>query len=188
MDLPISRHTKSDLPVFVDLMQPHEATGVRAMLNQIVLDGVSYPQSAPLSAEAFANYWLKGEAFVVRLPAKADANNSAQVVGAFYLKPNFPGRCSHIGNAGFIVAPQMRGQGLGRIMGEVMLDVARDRGYRAVMYNLVFETNVPSLKLWQSLGFQEIGRVPQAAYLPDGCYVDAVMLYKSLVEEEGSGE
>ena len=188
MDFPIYRHTKSELPVCVDLMQPHEATGVREMLNQIVLDGVSYPQSAPLSVEAFANYWLKGEAFVVRLPAPADVSNSAQVVGAFYLKPNFPGRCSHIGNAGFIVAPQMRGQGLGRLMGEVMLDVARDRGYRAVMYNLVFETNVPSLKLWQSLGFHEIGRVPQAAYLPDGRYVDAVMLYKSLVKAAGAGE
>ncbi|MEM9502847.1 MAG: GNAT family N-acetyltransferase [Cyanobacteria bacterium P01_E01_bin.43] len=82
----------------------------------------------------------------------------------------------------------MRGQGLGRLMGEVMLDVARDRGYRAVMYNLVFETNVPSLKLWQSLGFHEIGRVPQAAYLPDGRYVDAVMLYKSLVKAAGAGE
>jgi L-amino acid N-acyltransferase YncA len=61
-------------------------------------------------------------------------------------------------------------------MGETMLQLARDRGYRAVMYNLVFETNVVSLKLWESLGFQEIGRVPAGVCLPDGRYVDAVML------------
>ncbi|MEM6521683.1 MAG: GNAT family N-acetyltransferase, partial [Cyanobacteria bacterium P01_C01_bin.70] len=98
--------------------------------------------------------------------------------------PNFPGRCRHIGNAGFIVAPEMRGQGLGRWMGETMLALARDRGYRAVMYNLVFETNLPSLKLWESLGFREIGRVPQGVELPGGHYVDAVMLYKSLVSNQ----
>jgi len=63
-----------------------------------------------------------------------------------------------------------------------MLLLARDRGYRAVMYNLVFETNVASLKLWESLGFRAIGRIPEGVLLPDGRYRDAVMLYRSLVE------
>jgi L-amino acid N-acyltransferase YncA len=164
-------------------MHPEESEAVREMLNTIILEGTSYPQSAPLTPEAFASYWLKGDAFVVR---KSRAPNSetdvnSQVVAAFYLKPNFPGRCSHICNAGFIVAPQVRGHGLGRWMGETMLDLARDRGYRAVMYNLIFETNVPSLKLWESMGFQPIGRIPDGVELPDGRFVDAVMLYKALV-------
>lgn len=62
-----------------------------------------------------------------------------------------------------------------------MLTLAKHRGYQAVMYNLVFASNVPSLKLWESLGFQTIGRIPAAAKVSDGQYVDAVMLYKSLV-------
>ena len=68
-------------------------------------------------------------------------------------------------------------------MGETLLAIARDRGYRAVMYNLVFETNTPSLELWRSLGFEEIGRIPEGAQLPDGRYIDAIMFYKSLVAE-----
>ncbi|MEM9768435.1 MAG: GNAT family N-acetyltransferase [Cyanobacteria bacterium P01_D01_bin.71] len=167
-------------------MQTYEAETVRAMFNHVVQEGLSYPQSKPLTVDAFASYWLKGDAFVVRRVDAASSDRSAlgTVVGAFYLKPNFPGRCRHIGNAGFIVAPEMRGQGLGRWMGETMLALARDRGYRAVMYNLVFETNLPSLKLWESLGFREIGRVPQGVELPGGHYVDAVMLYKSLVSNQ----
>lgn len=163
-------------------MRPQEVETVRAMLNQVVQAGVSYPQSEPLTVDAFTTYWLKGEAFVVRLidDAVQTQSTSEKVVGAFYLKPNFPGRCSHIANAGFIVAPELQGQGLGRWMGETMLQLARDRGYRAVMYNLVFETNVPSLNLWASLGFEEIGRIPAGVCLPDGQYVDAVMLYRSL--------
>ena len=163
-------------------MRPQEMETVRAMLNDVVAVGVSYPQSEPLTVDAFTAYWLKGEAFVVRLVDEGSPvpSTGASIVGAFYLKPNFPGRCSHIANAGFIVAPELQGQGLGRWMGETMLQLARDRGYRAVMYNLVFETNVPSLKLWESLGFTEIGRVPKGVCLPDGQYVDAVMLYRSL--------
>lgn len=151
------------------------------MFNQIVLEGNSYPQSDPLTVAAFASYWLKGSAFVVRLSSNGQSQANETIIAAFYIKPNFPGRCGHICNAGFIVAPEMRGQGLGRLMGEAMLDLAKDLGYRAVMYNLVFETNVPSLKIWESMGFQEIGRVPEAACLSSDRYVDAIMLYKSLI-------
>jgi L-amino acid N-acyltransferase YncA len=182
VDLPIYRQTKSSVPVILDQMRPEESETVRVMLNEVVLEGVSYPQAEPLTPDAFASYWLKGDAFVVRLASQESDPDAPPmpIVGAFYLKPNFPGRCDHICNAGFIVVPEMRGQGLGRMMGEAMLELARDRGYRAVMYNLVFATNEPSLKLWASMGFQEIGRIPEGAHLPDGQYVDAVMLYRSL--------
>lgn len=103
-----------------------------------------------------------------------------EVLGAFYLKPNFPGWCSHICNAGFIVQPAVRGQGIGRWMAETMLAIAPTKGYTAVMFNLVFATNEPSLNLWRSLDFSTIGRIPQAARLPNGASVDAIMLYRAL--------
>ena len=156
---------------------------VRELFNTIITEGATYPHATPLTPEEFASYWLKGDAFVVRQRPAVGAvpSKESQLVGAFYIKPNFPGRCSHVCNAGFIVAPQNRGQGIGRLMGETMLVLARDRGYRAVMYNLVLETNFPSLKLWESLDFQIIGRIPEAAKLSDGHYVDAIMLYKALI-------
>ncbi|MDA0266629.1 MAG: GNAT family N-acetyltransferase [Cyanobacteria bacterium] len=183
MDLPFTLHLKDASPVVLDIMQPEQVETVRELLNHIISEGVSYPQDQPLSPQDFQAYWMKGEAFVVRRTLGADreatmgTTAARDIVGAFYIKPNFPGRCGHICNAGFIVPPEVRGQGVGRLMGEAMLTLARDRGYRAVMYNLIFETNIPSLKLWESLGFQEIGRIPGAAHLPDGRYVDAIMLY-----------
>ncbi|MEL6383875.1 MAG: GNAT family N-acetyltransferase [Cyanobacteria bacterium J06626_18] len=185
MDLPIYRQTKASVRVELDEMSSSESEAVRAMFNAVILEGDSYPQSTPLTPEEFANYWLQGDAFVVRAHREIEAVSTSQpaIVGAFYIKPNFPGRCSHICNAGFIVAPEVRGQGLGRMMGEAMVSLAGDRGYRAVMYNLVFETNSASLKIWESLGFRPIGQIPEAACLPDGRYVDAIMLYKSLVKK-----
>jgi len=128
---------------------------------------------------------MSSEAFVVRDPtiSPIESNTpgeSSPIWGAFFLKPNFPGHCSHICNAGFIVQPAMRGKGIGRFMGEAMLDLAIDRGYAAVMFNLVFATNTPSLNLWESLGFRAIGRIPEAAQLDEGQQADALILYRSL--------
>ncbi len=55
-----------------------------------------------------------------------------------------------------------RGQGMGRWMG-AMLEIAPIKGYTAVMLNLVLVTNTPFIRLWQSLRFETIGRIPSAA-------------------------
>lgn len=53
--------------------------------------------------------------------------------------------------------------------------------------NLIFILdNIPSLSIWDQLGFQRVGVIPKAGRLktgPNGSeeYVDAVIIYKSLV-------
>ncbi len=69
---------------------------------------------------------------------------------------------------------------IGRFMGETMLKIAGSLGYQAVMFNLVFETNIPSIRLWESLRFQTIGRIPAAVELEDSSYVDALIMYRQL--------
>ncbi|CAM9814561.1 unnamed protein product [Laminaria digitata] len=59
------------------------------------------------------------------------------VWGAFYIKPNFPGRCSHVCNGGFITDPRRRRRGVARLMGHAFLRLARDLGYKASYFNLV---------------------------------------------------
>jgi ribosomal protein S18 acetylase RimI-like enzyme len=184
MQLPLYKTLKNGASVELDIMRPEEQETVRALLNLFVAEGLTYPQAQPLSEAEFAAYWMSRDAFVVRTVGQTVHNTSeaekTEILGAFYLKPNFPGRCSHICNAGFIVQPAMRGQGIGRWMGEAMLAIAPTKGYSAIMFNLVFATNTPSLNLWQSLGFTTLGRIPNAAHLADGQTVDAFMLYYAL--------
>lgn len=45
-------------------------------------------------------------------------------LGTFYVKPNYPGRSSHICNGGFIVTDAARNRGVGRLMGEGYLEWA----------------------------------------------------------------
>lgn len=57
------------------------------------------------------------------------------------------------------------GLGLGKELGAKYLDIAPRLGYVYSVFNLVFETNVPSLKIWDSLGFERIGYVKNVAVL-----------------------
>ena len=180
MDFPIVKVIKNNITVELDYIYPQEQEVVRTLLNVVIVEGKTYPQRQPLSQAEFSTYWLSKDAFVVRTSGKDATHKPKEILGAFYLKPNFPGRCCHICNAGFIVQPGLRGQGIGRFMGEAMLLIAADLGYEAVMFNLVFETNIPSITLWQSLGFEIIGRIPGAVKLENGQVVDALILYHTL--------
>ena len=180
MQLPVYTNLKNGIQVELDYMQHKESEQVKKLLNTVIIEGKSYPQKQPLTELEFDAYWLLGHAFVVKAVDPSNQSLTQEILAAFYIKPNFSGRCSHICNAGFIVQPQMRGQGIGRLMGETMLSIAASLGYQAVMFNLVFETNIASIRLWESLGFQTIGRIPTAVELDKNLYIDALIMYRNL--------
>ncbi|KAF8550250.1 hypothetical protein OG21DRAFT_1514260 [Imleria badia] len=68
------------------------------------------------------------------------------VVGFYYVKPNYPGRSSHICNAGFVVPPTHRNGGYGRVLARSYLYYAPRLGYEASVFNLVYVNNVASVR------------------------------------------
>lgn len=110
--------------------------------------------------------------------------------GFYYVKPNYPGRSAHNCNAGFLLPRRVRGRGVGTRLGESYLKYGPALGYRASVFNLVYETNQASFLIWKRLGFEVVGRVPGAGRLrikdEDGPgyheeYVDAFVIYKAFV-------
>lgn len=55
-----------------------------------------------------------------------------------------------------------RGIGVGIAMGEAFKVLVPAIGYKASVFNLVFENNVASVAIWKKLGFQQVGRIPKA--------------------------
>ena len=60
------------------------------------------------------------------------------------------------------------------------LDHAKARGYRAKQFNFVVSTNDRAVRLWESLGFTIVGRLPEAFRHPTLGYVDALVMHQSL--------
>jgi putative acetyltransferase len=71
------------------------------------------------------------------------------------------------------VRPEARGQGLGRVLGEAIVEEARARGYRAMRLDTI-DTMTPAITLYTSLGFR-----PIAAYrfnpMPGALYFEATL-------------
>ncbi|KAL4768771.1 hypothetical protein BDW60DRAFT_210643 [Aspergillus nidulans var. acristatus] len=156
--------------------------------------GCTYPMEQPMKFEAFGEYWFGTFGVVAILDREGDGVGGLNVdserdwekecLGTFYVKPNYPGRCSHVCNAGFLTTIAARNQGVGMVMGKAYLHFAPLLGYKYSVFNLVFENNVASVKIWERLGFSVIGRVPGAARLANSeTPVDALIIGKDLTGE-----
>lgn len=160
-------------------------------LNKEIEGGDTYPMLETMSVDKFAKYWFQNFGAIMLLGsiddiAKADAEKKDWVkacLGSFYIKPNYPGRSSHVCNAGFLVTDLSRNRGVGRLMGEAYLDWAPKLGYTYSVFNLVYETNVASCRIWDALGFKRIGRVKGCGNLKSypGRYIDALIYGRDLV-------
>ena len=78
----------------------------------------------------------------------------------------------------FMANPQRAGHGVGRALGEDMIEWARERGFRAIQFNAVVETNERAVALWRSLGFEVVGTVPQAFDHPRHGYVGLLIMHR----------
>ncbi|KAI1136471.1 hypothetical protein F5Y05DRAFT_391386 [Hypoxylon sp. FL0543] len=158
--------------------------------------GDTYPMIDPMPLDKFSAYWFQNFAGIMLLGQIESAEDvvegkdwSRECLGSFYIKPNYPGRSSHVCNGGFLVTDASRNRGVGRLMGESYLDWAPKLGYTYSVFNLVYETNVASCKIWDALGFKRIGRVKGCGNLksyPDRL-IDAIIYGRDLGPGAGEG-
>lgn len=180
LTFPLDAKLNDGSPVRLAPVDQQDVEPLRRLYRMIVEEGTSYPHDRVPDPDDFMEYWFRGKSTVAAyVPDRARA---AGMAGAFYLKPNWPGRARHVANAGFIVAPEWRNKGLGRLMGATMVEYARQLGFRSVIFNLVFSQNLVARRLWEKLGFTQLAVIPGAVRNNDGSYQDAVIMYRSLVE------
>ncbi|KAG9247466.1 hypothetical protein BJ878DRAFT_177013 [Calycina marina] len=165
---------------------------LRDQLNKEIELGDTYPMIDSMPLDKFSSYWFQNFGAVMLLGTIDSASEvtegkiwATECLGSFYIKPNYPGRSSHVCNAGFLVTDAARNRGVGRLMGEAYLDWAPKLGYTYSVFNLVYETNVASCKIWDALGFKRIGRVKGAGNLksyPDQL-TDAIIFGRDLGQD-----
>lgn len=181
----------------VTLIPAHKASDVPqgllevavAELNYVIDEGQTYPHHQRMDFDVAVSYFFEGFLAILvdgeyseEMFSEPKAFWEKKYLGQFYVKPNYIGRCSHVCNGGFIVSHKIRGLGLGKEMGKKYLEWAPQLGYVYSVFNLVFESNVASAKIWDSLGFERIGYVKNVAVLKgQDNFVGAIMFGKDLV-------
>ncbi|MER7557366.1 GNAT family N-acetyltransferase [Nocardioides sp. NPDC126508] len=140
-------------------MQIREATAedwphIYPFWSEIVEAGETYAYPLGATSEEAREMWMYDHVVV--------AVEGDNILGSAKMGPNRPGRGSHIGTASFMVSAEARGKGVGRALGDYCVSWHKDNGFHGIQFNAVVETNTTAVRLWQSLGFQIIGTVPDA--------------------------
>ncbi|WP_136069190.1 GNAT family N-acetyltransferase [Modicisalibacter radicis] len=159
--------------------EPDDWAGVWAIIEPVFRAGETYAYPSDISEASARAQWVEAPA------ATFVAVEGSKVLGSYYLKANQPGPGAHVCNCGYIVAGSARGRGIAGQLCEHSQRQARERGFRAMQYNLVVATNEGAIRLWKRHGFDEVGRLPGAFRHPRHGFVDALVMYKALGEPGG---
>ncbi len=160
-------------------MTIHAATdcdrdAIWAILEPMIRSGETYTLPRDMSKEQALEYWFAAdkETFVWK--------ENGAVLGTYFLKANQQGGGAHVANCGYVTSPAAHGRGIARTMCLHSVERARERGFRAMQFNFVVTTNERAIKLWTSLEFKIVGRLPLAFEHPTLGFVDALVMYRSL--------
>ncbi len=155
--------------------EPGDWPGIWSFFAPIVAAAETYCYDPQMSSDAARTLWLAPppSQTVVALEA-------GEVVGTARMYPNQQGPGRHVASASFMVDPARSRRGVGRALGEYVIDRAGREGFRAVQFNAVVESNTGAVALWRSLGFEVLATVPEAFAHPVLGEVGLHIMYRRL--------
>jgi ribosomal protein S18 acetylase RimI-like enzyme len=151
-----------------------DAVAIWSIIGPTIRAGETYALDAEMTENEALAYWTgpDKETFV--------AEAGGTVLGTYYIRANQAGGGKHVCNCGYMTAAAAAGRGVARRMCEHSLDLARSRGFRAMQFNFVVSSNDRAVRLWDSLGFAVVGRLPLAFDHPVLGFVDALVMFRTL--------
>ena len=156
--------------------QTEDVTAAITIWNQVVEDGVAFPQEENLTEET-------GDAFFEEQTYTGIAVNTDnnEIVGLYILHPNNVGRCGHICNASYAVSSAHRGKQIGEFLVTDCIKRAPEFDFKILQFNAVVASNKAALHLYKKLGFIQLGIIPKGFLLKDGTYEDIIPHYLTLI-------
>lgn len=151
-----------------------DAAAVWRILEPIIRAGDTYALPRDMSEQEAVAYWTGSDR------RTSVAVKGEQIVGTYYLRANQAGGGAHVANCGYATSSAHRGAGIARAMAEHSLGAARAEGFTAMQFNFVVATNAPAVRLWRGLGFETVGRLPEAFRHPELGLVDALVMFRQL--------
>ncbi|HTU12744.1 MAG TPA: GNAT family N-acetyltransferase [Allosphingosinicella sp.] len=160
------------MPIRPATADDHDA--IWAIIAPIARAGETWALPRDLSREAALAYWFAPD----RAPFVLE--EEGRILGTYFLRANHPGGGAHVANAGYMVAADAGGRGVGAALCLDSLERARAQGYAAMQFNFVVGTNDRAVRLWHRLGFATVGRLPGAFRHPTLGDVDVLVMYQRL--------
>jgi GNAT superfamily N-acetyltransferase len=167
--------------VTVRLLGADEARARIGQLADVLLDcvegGASVSFMLPMAREKALGFWqnvadgiARGERTLIV------AEDDHGIVGTVQLITDMPENQPHRADvAKLLVHRRARGAGIGRRLMEAVEEAARGQGRRVLVLDTASAT---AERLYERLGWQRAGVVPDYAYMPDGALCATTFFYK----------
>ncbi len=161
-------------PLSIRAAREADHAAIARIILPVIRAGETYALDPAMSEADALSYWLgpDRETFA--------AEEDEVVVGTSYLRTNQPGGGAHVANCAFMTAQDATGRGIARRLCEHALARARERGFAAMQFNFVVASNARAVRLWRSLDFDVVGRLPGAFRHPSLGEVDALVMFRQL--------
>ena len=156
--------------------RPEDWAAIWPFFRRIVAARETYAYDPDMTEATGRGMWMIGPPGRTVVATDGDG----VVLGTANMYANREGPGSHVASASFMVDPGQAGKGVGRALGEHVIDWARTSGFRAIQFNAVVETNEPAVALWRSLGFEVLATVPEAFEHPRHGYVGLLIMHRFL--------
>lgn len=144
-----------------------------AILEPVFRAGETYAVARDISQEAAKVIWMDA-------PKATFVFDDGAVLGTYYIKTNHQGAASHVCNCGYMTAEAAQGRGIARAMCEHSGPAARALGFTAMQFNMVLASNAGAVRLWQRLGYDIVGTLPDVFDHPKLGFVDGFVMWKTL--------
>ena len=163
MSMIIRKYTDSDI------------AQMNGIWNEVVRDGIAFPQTECLDSET-GRAFFNSQSYC----GVAEDAESGKLLGLYILHPNNVGRCGHICNASYAVCKEARGRHIGELLVRDCLEQGKAHGFRILQFNAVVKTNTAARRLYEKLGFVQLGTIPEGFLMKDGHYEDICPYYHTL--------
>ena len=158
MEITLRKYEEQNLPAMIHIW------------NEVVEEGIAFPQEELLDDKTGAEFFAAQSYCGVAL-------DEDKVVGLYILHPNNVGRCGHICNASYAVDSTCRGKHIGEKLVTDCLAKAKEIGFGVLQFNAVVESNVHARHLYERLGFQQLGTIPNGFRMKNGTYENICPYY-----------
>jgi len=160
------------------VVEEYRTKDVAAMVeiwNEVVEEGIAFPQEELLN-DITGKDFFDSQSYC----GVARDLDSREILGLYILHPNNIGRCGHICNASYAVKKSSRGLHIGEKLVMDCLKQGKLHNYGILQFNAVVESNMSARRLYEKLGFVQLGVIPNGFRMKDGHFENICPYYHVL--------
>ncbi len=169
---------KNGEEILIRHVRESDTDGVWNNFNEVVDEGIYLPVFFPVRSQFEKQNWyntLKRDKEICIVAINPLVKGSQAVIGQCEISNLEWDAANHVGRLGIIVKKEFRDLGIGYHLIDVAIRESRKLNYKEKIILSSFLNNERALKLYQRIGFKEVG-VRKRQFYMEGKYYDEILM------------